>query len=819
MASGSFNLESDISTLQGKIVWSSSSNGSAANSSTVTATLYVARTDSYTTTGTWEFGFNVGGSTAFENPHASVSSSWVAMKTITNSNVAHNADGTGTCFIEGYCIGPEGTSMAGHAVSGSQTVNLDRIPRYATSNQSLNSKTVNSIKMNWSSDSTIDYIWYSINNGSSWTAVGSVNASSGNYTISGLSPNTAYNIKTRVRRKDSQLTTDSSVLSVTTYQIATLASVPNVNIGAEQTITWNNPGSSAISLKLCKTDNTQIINYGTVTGTSKKVTPTASTIYALTPNSNTYTARYILTTTVNGTNYTNSKDFVFTVTNSNPTFSNFTFKNVNTTTYNGSKKLDDLTGSDQILVKGFSNVQATISDANKAVARNSATLKSYSLTIGSKSATNSTLSYPLNMTANAVDNSNIVVAAVDSRGNSTKVTKTATYKAYTDLVISSLTATRSNNGVGTTLTIAFNGTFWNGNFGSILNTIVSATYKYRKTTDSSWSSEIAVTPTISGGNYSASITPNITFAVESSYYIYITVKDYLETRTYQITVGAGTPALAIYKDRVAIGKKYDTSEGSKLQVNGDVKADNFKGNATSATSATKATQDSDGNQINTTYLKKSSLVSNNLVSIVANTTTDSGWSMIDGNYTGNNGYILKSVRYQGSSPNWGVGNYGSGICFGGADTKGLLSIAYDRPYIKLAGGNGTPIKWWIGLTGTSGRTYDLNVAARVNLYNNTSGTNGTITLSETSANFNYIDIYYKNVNGEGYGSVRVYSPNGKKIDIANVESNNTLYVKMATLSCSGTSLSFSSNHEWYYGGTINHNSGKYILIVRVDGYR
>jgi hypothetical protein len=71
--------------------------------------------------------------------------------------------------------------------------------------------------MNWSSDSTIDYIWYSKNNGTNWTAIGSVNAKSGSYTISNLSPSTTYQIKTRVRRQDSQLTTDSAALSVSTY--------------------------------------------------------------------------------------------------------------------------------------------------------------------------------------------------------------------------------------------------------------------------------------------------------------------------------------------------------------------------------------------------------------------------------------------------------------------------------------------------------------------------------------------------------------------------------------------------------------------------
>ena len=62
--------------------------------------------------------------------------------------------------------------------------------------------------MNWSSDSTCNYVWYSL--GGNWIAVGGVNAKSGSYTISGLSANTTYNVTTIVRRADSNLTSASS---------------------------------------------------------------------------------------------------------------------------------------------------------------------------------------------------------------------------------------------------------------------------------------------------------------------------------------------------------------------------------------------------------------------------------------------------------------------------------------------------------------------------------------------------------------------------------------------------------------------------------
>lgn len=98
------------------------------------------------------------------------------------------------------------------------------------------------------------------------------------------------------------------------------------------------------------------------------------------------------------------------------------------------------------------------------------------------------------------------------------------------------------------------------------------------------------------------------------------------------------------------------------------------------------------------------LLHSNLTVTLDNTTTDSGWSMINSSY---NGFLLKSIRTQGSAPNWIENNYAAGICFGGADTKGVVSVAYGIPYIKFAGGNGSKPVWWIRLSGISGVTYNL----------------------------------------------------------------------------------------------------------------
>lgn len=63
------------------------------------------------------------------------------------------------------------------------------------------------------------------------------------------------------------------------------------------------------------------------------------------------------------------------------------------------------------------------------------------------------------------------------------------------------------------------------------------------------------------------------------------------------------------------------------------------------------------------------------------------------------------LRMQGSAPESLRNNYATGIAWKNSDTHGAISVAYGAPNIKIAGGNGTGMVWWIGLNGTSGQTY------------------------------------------------------------------------------------------------------------------
>lgn len=119
-------------------------------------------------------------------------------------------------------------------------------------------------------------------------------------------------------------------------------------------------------------------------------------------------------------------------------------------------------------------------------------------------------------------------------------------------------------------------------------------------------------------------------------------------------------------------------------------------------------------------------VTDNFTVNVEDTTTDSGWSMIGGN----NGHLLKSIRTQAKAPSWLMDNFGAGIAFGGADTKGVMSVSYFNPIVRFAGGNGTNPNWSFDVSGTTGKAYNLdNMSVNGHSHDASAITSGTLPVS------------------------------------------------------------------------------------------
>lgn len=81
--------------------------------------------------------------------------------------------------------------------------------------------------------------------------------------------------------------------------------------------------------------------------------------------------------------------------------------------------------------------------------------------------------------------------------------------------------------------------------------------------------------------------------------------------------------------------------------------------------------------------------------------TTNSWDSLGGR----SGTMLTAVRNSEKTPAYLAAAYCAGIAFGGADTKGVISLAYGSPLVKFAGGAGT--LWDMAISGTSGATYNL----------------------------------------------------------------------------------------------------------------
>ena len=115
----------------------------------------------------------------------------------------------------------------------------------------------------------------------------------------------------------------------------------------------------------------------------------------------------------------------------------------------------------------------------------------------------------------------------------------------------------------------------------------------------------------------------------------------------------------------------------------------------------------------------------------------------------------------------------------------------------------------------------------VSLYSNSSGTTGTVTLSETAENFNFIEIYLYKDSASGWWSVKIPAPNGKKVQVGTQYYTGSTGVGLQIIgkvvTISGTTIT--PGTEFYMNF---HDTNKEIValggqtsikIMRVYGYK
>lgn len=523
------------------------------------------------------------------------------LATITG-NVSHNSDGTKSVSMSGSMY----FKAWGQTISVSGSATLPSIPRYASINSfTVNKRDETSFTFNWSADATIDYVWYSTNNGSSWTGYDVTDGTSGSFTVSGLSANSTYNCKIRVRRKDSQLTTDSSTVSQSTYDWPYCTSSPNFTIGNVLRLDFYNPLGRQITVTGIGNNNTSIFA-GTTNGTyliGFNDTNSVNTQYSSIPNQTnaTYQVRVVYGSSTKTRN--NGNTYSINTSACLPTFTDFDYEDRDNT-------ILPITGDNQILVNGNSDCFFIIPTSKKAVAKNSATITKYVGTWGS--VTNEVAEASGTVEKNLYDGngSTLKVTAYDSRGLSTTVTKTITNVAYTNANITNLT-TQREDGVDTK-------TFLIGNFNiakvnweagsdtNYDNRLKYVGYSVYDNANDTWSnyyditsSVLAVAHTSEDNNvitYSIGVDDEVQihengssggFTIGTQYKIKVLIKDgtsttvftpYSYQATAEATVTDGKIAYAIHKDNNGeyhFGINEMSNDNYTTEVNGDT---NIKGN-------------------------------------------------------------------------------------------------------------------------------------------------------------------------------------------------------------------------------------------------
>jgi hypothetical protein len=156
---------------------------------------------------------------------------------------------------------------------------------------------------------------------------------------------------------------------------------------------------------------------------------------------------------------------------------------------------------------------------------------------------------------------------------------------------------------------------------------------------------------------------------------------------------------------------YDTVvDGAQATKKGTVHRVKFSGLPIKITGSVTGTgvisKDGEIIEINTSTNHSHGLVHQDFTVNLSNDDTNLKWTRL-GNQNGG-GFWLKSIRGQAKAPAWFLPDYSAGIAFGGADTKGIISVRYSQPGVRFAGGNGDAPVWYFTITGSNDKTYDLS---------------------------------------------------------------------------------------------------------------
>ena len=628
MASGSWTFGTRNSYIQGWVGWSSSSNGSSANSSNISVSVYFRRTNSgYTSYGKvntyvdlvgWGQKSELNYSVSMSNPNT-----WTLVFA-KNWTVSHASDGKRTIRIH---VAGNGNFSIG-SFDTYKDVNLDTIPRYTsiiTWSVAEVGKTY--AKINWGTAETVDWVRVYLNDSSQWTDnPGSVNGTSGSFVYTGvassgasipsvstLKPGTTYKLKCWVKRKDSQLSTTSSNIEFTTKSVASISNLNegfSYNIGDDLNLTFDNSSENKSWLafyikdesdnweEILKTD--EVIQANSYTW---QLSNYASIFYSKLPNDNSKKCKIECGTTITENKQTIScisSKFVGTINvkNSNPVFTDFNYGDEDTST-------QAVLGNKTYMIKNYGSMKVRIPVAKKAVAKNGATIIKYIISVDGVAIDSYEKKYSDSSEIlcelgkyNTNGIGTISIYAIDSRGNVSDTVK----KAFTVLPYSlprfSVINLKRLNDYESEIVLDFQGVISKLSVNNVeKNTIKTVGYRYAEEGSSyptNFSVINGVTVSSTPSEYILSFAQNTsddTFGItgsgssklvldnNKSYNFQFYIRDSFSNEDYyELNIEQGVPTMFIGDNKqVSVGMIPDIARTEKLQVGSDIMATNSKG--------------------------------------------------------------------------------------------------------------------------------------------------------------------------------------------------------------------------------------------------
>ena len=354
---------------------------------------------------------------------------------------------------------------------------------------------------------------------------------------------------------------------------AEITSAPNFNDEANPTISYSNKAGNSVTTLQARIENSAgsstYVEYRDIskTGTSYTFNLTIAernVLRSACSNSNSLTVKFVIKTVIGGNTFWSTVDKTMTIINGNPTFSSSQLSYLDS-----NSDVVAITENNQHIVRNQSNLKVTYTGAT---AKKGASISKYEITFngGTQTKTSATtIDYgKVNLSSNAI----VSVKAIDSRGNSTTISKTIQIKDWV-LPSATITAGRVNNYEDETRLKA------NVTISSVnsKNAIQSIQYRYKKSGTSNYSSYVSMS-----NNVQSTVSIDKLYAWDFQ----IAIADKFGSTTYNFTIAKGMPIMFIDINKLAVGINVFPRGDRAFDVDGNLFASSMSSNSITGYSIT-----------------------------------------------------------------------------------------------------------------------------------------------------------------------------------------------------------------------------------------